>query len=75
LFSCPFLPVRKFWQAVVRREQFHLVDGDLVEAGEAFGLGQAVELLICELSDFPKHGFLKQSLGSHEPFVANPVTA
>jgi len=27
---------------MIRREQFHLVDRDLVEAGEAFGLGQAL---------------------------------
>lgn len=37
--SILLLSVRQFRQAVVCGEQFHLLDGDLIEAGEAFGLG------------------------------------
>ena len=36
--SFPLLRFRQLGRAVIGGEQFHLLDGDLVEAGEAFGL-------------------------------------
>jgi hypothetical protein len=36
---------RQFRQAVVCGEQFHLLDGDLIEAGEGFGLFSGPELI------------------------------
>ena len=37
--SFALLPFRNLGRAVIGGEQFHLLDGDLIEAGEAFGLG------------------------------------